>query len=369
MNRHAFIRQYYTDIVKIFLQWTILDLIAISNRFLHRYFLWLLMAAYLFAFFFSGPGLFIRNISFGRMVLPGGAGLQLSASLVMLSFLLFNAGLAMKVDELKGVAAKPGITLASLVANTLVPLSLVFLLSAIFGNWHEASELQNLLTGLALIVAMPVAGSSAAWAQNASGNLALSLALVLLSASLSPLVTPFTLQSCSAVIGGHLSGDLRNLASQGADAFMFITVVLPVLAGIVVSRISGLARIQRVLPALKLVNYVFLLTLNYSNAAVALPKTLVCIDWDAFALTVVMTALVCSVSFLSGWLICRAFRSGKAEAASLMFGLGMNNNGTALVIAAAMLSDHPQVMLPLIFYTLAQQIIAAFIDHFVARTA
>ncbi len=42
-----------------------------------------------------------------------------------------------------------------------------------------------------------------------------------------------------------------------------------------------------------------------------------------------------------------------------MFGLGMNNNGTGLVFATANLSDHPAVLLPIIFYTLVQQIIAA----------
>jgi bile acid:Na+ symporter, BASS family len=46
-----------------------------------------------------------------------------------------------------------------------------------------------------------------------------------------------------------------------------------------------------------------------------------------------------------------------------MFGLGMNNNGTGLVLAAANLSDHPAVLLPIIFYTLVQQIIAALVDR------
>jgi BASS family bile acid:Na+ symporter len=40
----------------------------------------------------------------------------------------------------------------------------------------------------------------------------------------------------------------------------------------------------------------------------------------------------------------------------------MNNNGTGLVLAAASLADHPAVLLPVIFYTLVQQIIAALID-------
>ena len=48
--------------------------------------------------------------------------------------------------------------------------------------------------------------------------------------------------------------------------------------------------------------------------------------------------------------------------ASLMFGLGMNNNGTGLVLASATLSDHPAILLPMVFYTLIQQVIASIVD-------
>ena len=47
---------------------------------------------------------------------------------------------------------------------------------------------------------------------------------------------------------------------------------------------------------------------------------------------------------------------------SLMFGLGMSNNGTGLVLASMSLSDHPQVMLPIIFYNLVQHLVAGFAD-------
>ena len=52
-----------------------------------------------------------------------------------------------------------------------------------------------------------------------------------------------------------------------------------------------------------------------------------------------------------------------------MFSLGMNNNGTGLVLAATALADHPAVMLPMIFYTLVQQVIAAIIDLKLFRAA
>ncbi len=46
-----------------------------------------------------------------------------------------------------------------------------------------------------------------------------------------------------------------------------------------------------------------------------------------------------------------------------MFGLGMNNNGTGMVLASVALADHPLVMLPIIFYNLVQHLIAAIVDY------
>ena len=46
-----------------------------------------------------------------------------------------------------------------------------------------------------------------------------------------------------------------------------------------------------------------------------------------------------------------------------MFGLGMNNNGTGLVLASMALADHPQVLLPIIFYNLVQHLVAGMVDY------
>ncbi len=48
-----------------------------------------------------------------------------------------------------------------------------------------------------------------------------------------------------------------------------------------------------------------------------------------------------------------------------MFGLGMNNNGVGLVLAAVALTDHPQTMLPIIFYNLVQHLVASVVDRHV----
>jgi BASS family bile acid:Na+ symporter len=43
----------------------------------------------------------------------------------------------------------------------------------------------------------------------------------------------------------------------------------------------------------------------------------------------------------------------------------MNNNGTGLVLASVALADHPQTMLPIIFYNLVQHLVASVVDRHV----
>jgi bile acid:Na+ symporter, BASS family len=52
-----------------------------------------------------------------------------------------------------------------------------------------------------------------------------------------------------------------------------------------------------------------------------------------------------------------------------MFGLGMNNNGTGLALASMTLAAHPRVMLPIIFYNLAQHLVAGGVDLIMFRKA
>jgi hypothetical protein len=49
-----------------------------------------------------------------------------------------------------------------------------------------------------------------------------------------------------------------------------------------------------------------------------------------------------------------------------MYGLGMNNNGTGLVLASLVLSSYPRVMVPIIFYNLVQHLVAGTL-HMVAE--
>lgn len=333
------------------------------THFIHRHFLVILVLTYGLAGVAPQLGTFLRNLVFTGIHWNDGSTIKITPSLLMLSLLLFNAGLGIKAKELTNLWRSPIALIAGFLTNICLPIALVFSLRGLLGLWHNSDELQNLLVGLAMIVAMPIAGSSTAWAQNANGNMSLSLGLVFLSTLLSPITTPLVLSVFGSITTGDYSEDLLELARQGTNGFMCLTVVLPSLAGIAVHYLLGGERLDAAKPYLKLANFVLLLLLNYSNATTALPDTIHNPDWDFLAFIYGTTIALCFAAFTSGWLLAKWLKTDLADRAALMFGLGMNNNGTGLVLATATLADHPAVLLPMIFYTLVQQIIAAIVDR------
>ena len=139
--------------------------------------------------------------------------------------------------------------------------------------------------------------------------------------------------------------------------------------GIAVRSLFGEKRIGKVLPYLKLVGVLDLLFLNYSNAAIALPQAFAHPNFYFLGMVIVSTLSLCVCSFFAGWKIAKYHRSGLKDQASLMYGLGMNNNGSGLVLASTQLHAHPLVMLPIIFYNLEQQIIAGMVGEWLDRKA
>ncbi len=341
--------------------------LAALSHFVHHYFLWLLLGSYALAAAWPGLGLEIRKISFGEIAVLGETT-KVTLPVVMLAFLLFNAGLGIRTGELKTLLRHPLALVAGLAGNLLVPILYIFVVSRTMQLWHNPDEVGHILVGLALVASMPIAGSSTAWSQNANGDLALSLGLVLFSTFLSPLTTPICFDLVEHMAEGEYAQILENLETQGGGAFLAVCVLVPSLLGILLRPALGEARTTAARPALKLVNSIDLLLLNYSNAAVSLPQTIRDPDWDFLAVTLAIVVTLCVLTFAAGWLIGRWLKADLTQRVSLMFGLGMNNNGTALVLASLTLWNHPRVLLPILFYNLVQHLVAGSVDSLLGRT-
>ena len=80
-----------------------------------------------------------------------------------------------------------------------------------------------------------------------------------------------------------------------------------------------------------------------------------------------ITTGLCLTAFASGYGLSRLFKVDQAERLSLMYGLGMNNNGTGLILASLALASYPRVMVPIIFYNLVQHLVAGTVHEITGR--
>jgi BASS family bile acid:Na+ symporter len=330
---------------------------------MHHHFLWLLVGAYSLAAWLPGPGEVIRKFQ----VVDAGQGLQVTLPMLLLGGLLFNGGLGAETRELAGVVKAPGPLLLGLVGNVLVPIGFLFVLALGLRLWPDWDEAQCLLVGLAIVAAMPVAGSSTAWSQNANGSAALSLGMVILSTVLSPLTTPLTLAVVEPLTGGDFAVALEELRDHGTGNFLFACVVVPSLGGMACRRLLG-ERVRRVKPVIKMTNSVVLLVLCYANASSVLPQIAEQPDWDFLGLCLGAVLMLCVAAFAAGLMVAKLLRASDEQTRSLVFALGMSNNGTGIVLACSALATLPGAVLPVLIYNLAQHLVAGGVNRRLGRT-
>lgn len=337
------------------------------SRFIHHHLLWFLISAYALSAIFPAAGLWIRNVSLGDVHIFQ-TQMHVSLLLILLATLMFNAGLGVKTSHLRSLMQKSRVMVAGLSANLIIPMIYIFGVTLVMRVWYEPDEAQHILVGLALVAAMPIAGASTAWAQNSNGNLALSLGLVLASTVLSPIITPVALQVFGEMASEEYEMVLQNLAAYGSGTFLSLWIVLPSMLGLAVRFAVPEARLTAMMPFIKLSNSVVLLLLNYSNGSVSLPQAVADRDFDFLAVTVGITTGLCVTAFASGYGLSRLFKVDQADRVSLMYGLGMNNNGTGLVLASLALASYPRVMVPIILYNVVQHLVAGGVHEVTGRT-
>ena len=239
----------------------------------------LIICAYVLAAIVPGPGLLAAQ-RHDHQVRGGSGGSAVKALPLLLGLLLFCAGLRVRIDQAGRTLRQPRMVLIGVLANLAVPVAYIVMIALGLRHWHDMEEAQSLLVGLALVVAMPIAGSSAGWAQHNDADLSLSLGLVLLSTLLSPLTTPLALRSVGLVADGQPAVQLQHLASHGTGAFLALWVLVPTVLGILSRFLLGEKQVERCADAVKLVSTMCLFVLCYANAAVCLPMLVHQPDWD-----------------------------------------------------------------------------------------
>ena len=171
------------------------------------------------------------------------------------------------------------------------------------------------------------------------------------------------LHSVGLMTTGDYSEDLHELAGSDTGWFLLISVIVPSILGILCRQLLGKERVAASKANLKigefghptlsqLLERIGVFAAGDCNSR---PGLLGCDAGDHIP--------VMRGSVFRRMVIAHLRNSDRSDQIALMFGLGMNNNGTGLVLASMALADHPQVLLPIIFYNLVQHLVAGTVDH------
>jgi BASS family bile acid:Na+ symporter len=218
------------------------------------------------------------------------------------------------------------------------------------------------MVGLALVASMPVANSSVAWTQLVRGDLALSLALVLVTIFLSPWVTPTLLGWLRLTMSAADRSSFEELITNFSGAFFIIWVVLPTAAGLACRHSLGSQRVAAIGNGLTLASVASLLVLNYVNAARAFPEVFQQSHASALVATAILALAVSAVGIAAGWILAKPLREGAETRLALMFGLGMKHTGLALLLASEVLAEDQLAILMIVLATLAQHLLAGMVE-------
>lgn len=325
----------------------------------HRNLLWLLVASYVLAGLFPGPGQAIRGLSLSRT-----EGDEVTAPMLLLALLLFCAAAVVRWSQLRELMQRPGILLLGLIAIWLVPSALVSTLGWLLPSLFGKSVTSGMLVGLALVAAMPVANSSAAWCQNAQGNVALSLGLIVLTIVLSPIATPQMLNLMGLSLSEAETAQCEQLVTHFSGAFFIVWVILPSVAGMIANWLLGVELIDRLRGPLRMISAATLLTLNYANASLAMPQAFEEGISKTFILSSALAVLLSALGVASGWTLSRLVGTNQPTATALMFGFSMKHTGLALVLAGQVLHTEPRVILMIVLATLLQHVVAGVADWY-----
>lgn len=328
---------------------------------MHEHFLWLLVGTYVLAAFVPGPGLLIRQYSWGS---PYGSAV--TVPMLLLALLLFCAAAVVRWEHVRQLLQRPGTLLIGALAVWLVPALYVSLVGWVLPAVLGAPKTTGFLVGLALVAAMPVANSSVAWTQNSRGNVALGLGLIVMTILLSPLATPQMLHLMGLALSQEETAQCAQLVARFSGTFFIVWVILPSLAGMGFNRLVGTEMVEHNRIWIRLVSAMALLTLNYTNASLAMPQLFERAAAWAIFLAAALAVSLQLIGVLTAWGFAAQAGLEQESSTALMFGFSMKHTGLALVLAGEVLQDEPRVILLIVLATLLQHILAGIVDKLLA---
>ena len=263
--------------------------------------------------------------------------------LPILTLLMFELGLNLKIEDFKLFRDRPKPVIAGLVGQIVVLPLLAWLIGRAFG-------LEPLfLIGFVLIACCPGGSSSNVFSMLARGDVALSVSLTACSSIITLFTVPLIMDWATTAVGSqtHVQLPVGKLFMQN-----IVLMFLPIVVGIAVRKKWGSAaeKIHRVLSRFAFPALIFLATVFFIKNREAIVA-----HFGQLGLSITVLILL---AMASGVLLAWAMRLSTKERRTIVIEIGMQNAAQAITIASSpLVFGDDRYAIPAIIYALMMNVI------------
>ncbi|MFK0044595.1 sodium-dependent transporter [Streptomyces sp. NPDC090741] len=319
-------------------------------------------AAYVAAAALPAPGLWLSHAHTAALGAPMRAGVSIPQ--ILLAAVLFAAGLRACPRGLTRMLRRPRVLVAGLALHLTTPLLIIPVVVLALRCSPDSDGGSGMVAAMILTLAMPVAAGATVWTGGGRGDEPAILGLVLASALVSPLTVPVTIGALAPLLSSEYAQSLAAAAHATGSGFALTGVLLPCAAGIGCRLLLPERAERTMLPLAALTAVLAALLLTYVNASGALgqflmhPRPLLLLAAGGTAV------VVCVLSFGWGRCCARALRLTTPAGMSVTLACGMSNSSAGAVLITTAMPDRPQILLPVLAFSLLQKLAANRVTRF-----
>ena len=263
--------------------------------------------------------------------------------LPILTFLMFDLGLSLRLEDFGKVVRHPGAIVVAMVGQ-LVLLPLIAL--GLAWTFHLPPVF---FIGLVLIACCPGGSSSNVFSKLAGGDVALSVTLTALSSIITLVTIPFIMQGATQLVGESVGITLPvgNLVKQN-----LVLMLLPVLLGIGLHYLwpKGAAKVDKVLTKLAFPLLLVLITIFYIQHH----RTII----DNIGVLGLCVTVLILVAIGCSSLLSRLVKNSPEQRRTVVIEVGMQNAAQAIAIASSpLIFANEEMAIPAILYSLMMNVV------------
>ena len=264
----------------------------------------------------------------------------------LFAFVTFQNSLQINPRSLRDTLARPLPLVVTLVFLMVVAPVVAWCLGMLFFG-----ESPNVVVGLVLEYCVPVGATTIMWAGVAGGDVALALAVMLISTVISPFSIPLTLRL--------LVGAVVEVNTLGMLGDMLYMVGVPALLGVACNGLAKGGWALRAYEDLAPLSRILVPIIIATNA-MGISEYVLHMTPELIAITV-FVGLFTSTSVVVGLALARVFKQSRETSVVMAFDCGIRNISAGAVLALEYLPA--ESLFPVMIGTLFQQFLAALVGR------